>query len=303
MTAAGTAGAVTADTVPLTLWGANLIGRPLQDRLAAAIAGGFAATTLFPIEVRTAVEGGTPPAALRDMFAEHGIAVTVLDPLAHWLPGGTPPPLLPDDDPAAGAFRAPELFALAEAVGAELVTVIAVYEPHVDSAAGAEAFAALCDRAADHGLRLQLEFIPGTGISDLGHAWEIVRLADRPNGGLVLDSWHFFRSGSDSGLLDQIPPERVFAVQIEDAPARPAEDLAAESLHGRLLPGEGELDLSAFLAPILRRGIPASIGPEAFSDALRSVDATELGRRLAASTRACLAAAWPAAADPIGDES
>jgi sugar phosphate isomerase/epimerase len=289
------------DSVPLTLWGANLIGRPLQDRLAAAIAGGFAATTLFPIEIRRGVQDGTPPSAMRGMFAEHGIAVTVVDPLAHWLPGGAPPPPLPGDDPAAGAFHAAELFALAEAVGAERVTVIAVYEPHVDSAAGAEAFAALCDRAADHGLRLQLEFIPGSGIADLAHAWEIVRLADRRNGGLILDSWHFFRSGSDPALLDQIPAERVFSVQIEDAPARPADDLATESLHGRFVPGEGELDLSAFLAPILRRGVPACIGPEVFSDALRSVEAADLGRRLATSTRVALAAAWPAAAESMAE--
>lgn len=303
MTAAGTAGALTPDDVPLTLWGANLIGRSLQERLAAALAGGFAATTLFPIELRRAAEAGRSPAQVRAQFADAGVAVTVLDPLAHWLPGGTPPPPLPDDDPAAGAFGPAEFLELAGAVGAELVTLIAVYEPPVDVAAGAEAFAALCDRAAEHGVRLQLEFIPGTGIGDLAHAWEIVRLADRPNGGLLLDTWHFFRSGSDPELLEQIPVDRVFCLQIEDAPARPSDNLAHESLHGRLIPGEGELDLSACLAPVLRRGIPASIGPEVFNDDLRSVGAEELGRRLAQRTRAALAAAWPAVAIPTAKEN
>jgi hypothetical protein len=42
--------------------------------------------------------------------------------------------------------------------------------------------AALCDRAADIGALVHLEFIPMTVIADIATPWRIVRDADRPNG-------------------------------------------------------------------------------------------------------------------------
>jgi sugar phosphate isomerase/epimerase len=179
------------------------------------------------------------------------------------------------------------VFAMATTLGAELVSVLALFDPPVDAIEGARHFGDLCDDAARRGLRLQLEFIPGTGIPDLALAWEIVRRADRPNGGLILDCWHFFRSGSDLALLASIPPERIFALQLDDAPAEPAADLAEESLLGRLVPGEGELDLRAFLSA-LAGDLPPLVGPEVFSDELWRLDPGELGRRLGDATRAAL---------------
>jgi sugar phosphate isomerase/epimerase len=82
----------------------------------------------------------------------------------------------------------------------------------------------------------------------------------------------------------------VFAVQIGDAPAIPAADLAHESLHERLIPGEGELDLGAFLRAILAAGTPPLIGPEVFSDRTQEIPAEWLGRLLGESSRALVAA-------------
>jgi sugar phosphate isomerase/epimerase len=178
------------------------------------------------------------------------------------------------------------VFAICEELGVELVTALALFVPPVEADAGAEHFAAACDHAAEHGVRLQLEFIPGTGIADIGLAWEIVEKAGRGNGGLLVDSWHFFRSDPDYELLSSIPGERIFAVQIEDAPARPAENLAWESLHGRLVPGDGDLDLARFMATV-----PAGdrfVGPEVFSDELWTLEPAEIGRLLSERTRALL---------------
>jgi sugar phosphate isomerase/epimerase len=286
-------GASGAPRTDLTLWAANTLGRPLGERLRAALAGGFTAVSLFPIEIRRAREAGMSDADVRALFEDEGVRVLVVDPVAHWLPGSPDVPDLARDDPAYGAFEAGEVFELAEAMGAPLVTLIAVYDDPVTAEAGAEAFAGLCDRAGPHGVRLQLEFIPGTGIADLATAWEIVRLADRPNGGLILDAWHFYRSTPDFDLLASIPAGRVFAIQLDDAPLQPAPDLAMESLHGRLIPGDGELDLHRFLATLLRGGEPASIGPEVFSDSLAALAPEELGRRLGGRTRTLLEACLP----------
>ena len=269
----------------LTLWAASVKAYPLRERIDAARAGGFTATSLFPYEVAAAQQDGLDAAAVRELFETHGVRVAVVDPLTTWLPGSRVPDDLPADDPAVGGIGADDMFELAVALGAEVVTALALFNERVDPQAGTRAFAALCDRAAERHVRIALEFIPGTGIPDLESAWEIVRGAARANGGLVLDSWHFFRSVPDFELLGAIPPELVFAVQLEDAPASPAADLAHESLHARLIPGDGELDLQAFMSTVLAGGTPPLIGPEVFSDATAELPARWLGRLLGERTR------------------
>jgi sugar phosphate isomerase/epimerase len=271
----------------LTLWAGSVLPYSLDERLRAATAGGFAATSLFPIDVWRAREAGIDDAELRGRFERAGVRVAVIDPLARWLPTWRRPVDLPADDPALGDFDAEDVFAMATALGAEVVSVLALFDPPVDAVEAARTFGALCDDAARRDLRLAAEFIPGTGIPDLALAWEIVRRADRANGGLILDCWHFDRSRSDLALLRSIPPERIFALQLDDAPAQAGDDLATESLHGRLIPGEGELDLGALLSALAV--VPPLVGPEVFSDALSRLDAGELGRRLGDATRAVLA--------------
>jgi len=50
--------------------------------------------------------------------------------------------------------------------------------------------AAICDRAAEHGLLAHIELLPFGGIPDLNSARSIGEAADRPNGCLTIDSWH-----------------------------------------------------------------------------------------------------------------
>ena len=114
----------------------------------------------------------------------------------------------------------------------------------------AAAFAGLCDRAAEHGLLVHLEFLPWSRIPDLATAWEVVRAADRPNGGLMLDAWHYFRSKPDGALLRSIPGASILGVQLCDAPAVPEPEPLQATLHERLLPGDGDLDLRLTCWPI-----------------------------------------------------
>jgi len=270
----------------LTLWGPSMLPFSLEQRIEAAQAGGFEFTSVIPWELRRAEAGGQSLEEIRARHEDAGIGICLVDPLASWLPEFDPPAEIGEDDPLKGAFSAHEVFAICEELGVELVTALALFVPPVEADAGAEHFAAACDHAAEHGVRLQLEFIPGTGIADIGLAWEIVEKAGRGNGGLLVDSWHFFRSDPDYELLSSIPGERIFAVQIEDAPARPAENLAWESLHGRLVPGDGDLDLARFMATV-----PAGdrfVGPEVFSDELWTLEPAEIGRLLSERTRALL---------------
>ena len=152
----------------------------------------------------------------------------------------------------------------------------------------AEAFAALCDRAAARGLLVHLEFLPWTLIPDLDAALEIVELADRPNGGVMFDTWHHFRSRTKNDRIRNVPGRRILALQMNDAPREAEENLIEETLHRRLLPGEGDIDLVEILRLIDQAGSPAPVGVEIFSDALARLPAKEVARRAGEAARAVL---------------
>jgi sugar phosphate isomerase/epimerase len=279
----------------LLLWSGTLGRASFEERLAAAAACGYASLSVFPWDCRAPEECRSRAPELRARAREAGVALAALDPLSEWLTGWKPPA------EAAGAsaeqagyarlfaaFGADECLEMAGELGCELVSAIEPYGTPVPVEPGALAFARLCDRAAGRGLRVQLEFMPMSGIPDLAAAWEIVRRAARPNGGLLLDTWHFARSASSRALLAQIPVDRIFSLQISDAPLEPASDAWHDTAHARRLPGEGELDLVGVLRSLgaARRGLPQ--GPEVCSDALSALAPREAARRAAASTQALL---------------
>ena len=132
-----------------------------------------------------------------------------------------------------------------------------------------ESFAGLCQRAADYGLLVHLEFMPWTQVGSVLDALAIVEEAGSPNGGIMLDTWHHFRSSvSTPDLLARVPAEKILACQLNDAPAQAEPDPIQETLHRRRLPGEGDISLLEVLRYLRDGGSPAPLGIEVFSDDL-----------------------------------
>lgn len=273
----------------LLLWAGCVREYPLAERIAAMQAGRFTQTSLFPADVRRAEQSGTRAAELRRMFNDGGVAIEAVEPLTKWLPSWEPGPSITAEEVAFADFEEAELFAMARELGAQLLTLNEFFGEPVAIEIAAESMARVCDRAAGEGLRIALEPMPFSGVGDLTTAWEIVRLAGRPNGGLVLDAWHFFRKGAELELLRSIPAASFFGIQLDDAPAQPDGPVKEESMHRRLLPGAGELDLQGFLDSVGPLPADCLIGPEIFSDEAWTLPAEELGRALGDATRSVLA--------------
>ena len=117
---------------------------------------------------------------------------------------------------------------------------------------------------------IDLVVIHCTELPDLATAWAVVQAADRANGGLLIDDWHFFRGDPDFDLLAGIPGERIFAVQLSDADAHCVEPLYEDAIHRRRLPGDGDLDLERFVDVLSANGALGLVGPEVFSDELHA---------------------------------
>lgn len=154
-------------------------------------------------------------------------------------------PLVPEID-------VPSLAGVLE-TGARLgAAAVTVSGDDPDAARLGASFAALCDLAAEFGLRADLEFMRWRAVGTLAQALAVLRQADKPNGAILVDALHLNRSGGQPGDLRDVPACFLRAAQLCDAaPAMPApEAVIAEAREGRLLPGEGGLPLPALLAAL-----------------------------------------------------
>ena len=190
----------------------------------------------------------------------------------------------PDGDPGDALIDA------AIELGARNVLVASRLPPSAEVIAR---YGALCDRAAtgSKSLRVVLEFLPIFGVRTLGDALDVVRAADRPNGGVLVDTLHLARSGGSPADVRAAPPQLFPYLQLADAPASAPDDslpgLTYEALHGRLLPGHGALPLRSMLDAVP----DVAVSVELRSAALMRdhPDPIERAKVLLSATRAVLA--------------
>jgi 4-hydroxyphenylpyruvate dioxygenase len=141
-----------------------------------------------------------------------------------------------------------------------------------DDEVSADQLRRLGDLAAGHGVRLAYEALAwGRHVDDYRRAWRIVELADHPAVGTCIDSFHILSRGHDPAAIEQIPGDKIFFLQLADAPALTM-DVLSWSRHHRLFPGEGSFDLGTFLGHVLRAGYQGPLSLEVFNDTFRQTD-------------------------------
>jgi sugar phosphate isomerase/epimerase len=136
-----------------------------------------------------------------------------------------------------------------------------------------------------------IEFLPWTTICDAGVAWQIAGSADRPNGGVLVDTWHHYRGAADDELIRAIPAEKIMAVHFNDADPEAVGDLFNDTIHHRRIPGEGSFDLLRFVRLLDEVGVTAPYSVEVLSDQLLDVKPAEVAKRVGDATRRIMAEA------------
>jgi 4-hydroxyphenylpyruvate dioxygenase len=236
----------------------------LDEKLVAASAAGFDGVEIFEPDL---VASPSPPEAVRARAAELGLTLDLYQPFRDF--EGVGPELLEHN-----LRRAAAKFSLMNRLGIDtmlLCSNVATARSGDEQLAAAQ-LRQLGDVAEQFGVRVAYEALAwGRFVDGYEAAARIVRLADHPRIGLCLDSFHILSKGHSPEAIETIPADKIFFVQMADAPLLSL-DVLSWSRHHRLFPGEGGFDLGAFMAHLVRTGYDGPVSLEIFNDTFRQSD-------------------------------
>ncbi|MGH3352214.1 MAG: bifunctional sugar phosphate isomerase/epimerase/4-hydroxyphenylpyruvate dioxygenase family protein [Nocardioides sp.] len=263
----------------------------LVQKMYAAAEAGFDAIEIFEADLISAPQS---PEEIRALADRLGLTLDLYQPFRD-AEG------VDEEAFATVLHRAEAKFRLMQRLGIDLMLVCSNVGTATvdDDGVSAGQLRRLGELAATYDIKLAYEALAwGKFVDDYRRSWRIVELADHPNVGICLDSFHILSRGHDPKQIEEIPAEKIFFLQLADAPAL-SMDVLSWSRHHRLFPGEGSFDLPAFLAHVLRAGYAGPLSLEVFNDTFRQTDPVRTARQAQRSLR------WLAdrTSELLGDEA
>lgn len=234
----------------------------LEEKLRAAAAAGFASVEIFENDL---IGSTLTPRTVRAMMDDLGIACSLYQPFRDF--EGMPGHLR-----QRAMDRAERKFDLMAELGTDRILVCSNCAPASlgERERIVDDFRELGERAGKRGLVVGYEALAwGRHVFDHRDAWAIVEAVDHPHVGIILDSFHSLSRKIPSESIRAIPGDKIVYIQLADAPLLDM-DLLYWSRHFRNLPGQGGLDVEAYVAEILRTGYAGPLSLEIFNDRFRS---------------------------------
>ncbi|NIZ10912.1 bifunctional sugar phosphate isomerase/epimerase/4-hydroxyphenylpyruvate dioxygenase family protein [Pseudooceanicola sp. HF7] len=246
------------------------ISGTLTEKLEAIAAAGFDGIEIFEQDFITDIGSARD---VGNRIRDQGLEISLFQPFRDFEG-------LPEELRVKAFDRAERKFDLMQDLGADLVLVCSSVHPKalggIDRAA--DDLRELGERAAARGLRIGYEALAwGRHVNDHRDAWEIVRRADHDSVGIILDSFHTLGRGLDPESIRRIPGDKIFFVQMADAPKIDM-DLLYWSRHFRNMPGEGDLPVTDFMRAVLAAGYTGPVSLEIFNDQFRGGSPNTIAR-------------------------
>lgn len=258
---------ITVDRNSRVMWLANVRSVPYRERIEATSRAGFGWISTSPRDYEQTRASGLSNLDIRTIASDNGVKLSYLDPFASWVPEG----ISPEEDPSIVPYldtTPDEIFRIAEALQVDRLHFVGSYKAgRYTTAELIDHFGKMADRAAQYGLKSVIEGITMWGLNRFDEVWAIVRGANRPNTGIIFDTWHYTRIGRTDHLFAEIPPGIIDTVQIADGPLKcpPNRSMTDDCLFHRVPIGEGEIHNLEILQALHQHGHLTSVGPEIFS--------------------------------------
>jgi 4-hydroxyphenylpyruvate dioxygenase len=234
----------------------------LPDKLEAARGAGFDAIELFENDLLTF--DGTPR-DVRRMAGDLGLTIALFQPFRDF-------EAMPEPIRKRNMDRAERKFDVMGELGTDLILVCSNVQEDAagDDARASADLAELGARAARRSLRVGYEALSwGRHVQTWSHAWRLVKAANHPAVGIILDSYHTLALGDDPTGIASLPADRIFFVQLADSPQLTM-DVLSRSRHFRNFPGQGDLDVAAFVRAVIASGYAGPLSLEVFNDSFRA---------------------------------
>jgi sugar phosphate isomerase/epimerase len=124
----------------------------------------------------------------------------------------------------------------------------------------------IANEAAAVGTRVAIEPLPFGLIGSMPQGADLIRAADHPSAGLVVDFWHVFRADTTlPELVECLDSNIVFGVELSDAQLESIGTLFEDTRDRRTLIGQGAQDVVGFIRAIRDVGFDGPWGVEILS--------------------------------------
>jgi sugar phosphate isomerase/epimerase len=248
-----------------------------EERVAAAAEAGYRGIGLVHAEIVALRDrlGFARMRAILDSYDMHDIEVEIF---SDWFATG-------DRRRVSDAMRA-DLLAAAEALRAHHIKV----SGDMTGAAWplpvlADSFGQLCAEAERAGTSVGIEIMPWSNLNRIDNTLAVIEASGARNGGLLLDIWHVSRGKIPLEEIGRVRRDRIISVELDDAAAEAPADLWHDTLHNRLLCGEGTFDIAGFLSQLGLAGYDGPVGVEILSEDHRRRPLQEMAERSIAGAK------------------
>jgi 2-keto-myo-inositol isomerase len=256
----------------------TLDATPLVDVLRIARETGWGAVELRRVDFVRAHQAGSSNEDVVRLVRESGLPVSAVGVELGWMF-------------AVGPERARLLDVFRESCQAARALDCSLVMSPVDQGQGQLADAAASvrevgDIAAEHGLRLTLEFgSQAQQFNTLASARELLALADHPAVGLLLDTYHLERSGCHGACFADVAPAEIAYVQYSDVPAS---GLVPGQATDRLPPGQGVVAFGEVFGLLREKGYAGDVSYEAPNPSAWARDPVAVAREAREASRRVL---------------
>jgi sugar phosphate isomerase/epimerase len=164
-----------------------------------------------------------------------------------------------------------------------------------------EEFALLCRQAKERGTNVLFEMLPAafSRAPTLDRVLAICIGSGAKNGGIMLDNLHLQRTATPpQDIVHKIPRGLPLGVEINDGMLATPVKFLDSVVNKRLLPGDGEFDIAAFLHAVWTNGYDGPIGVEVLNEYIRQWPLETAATEAFAKTQKVITAArekWEAA--------
>ena len=234
----------------------------LKEKILAISKAGFDGVEIFENDFLTF---NLSPKEIKKIVKDQGLEITLFQPFRDFEG-------MPDNHRTRAFDRAKKKFDIMAELETDLILICSntsnISLGGLDRAAND--FFELGEIARERSIKIGYEALAwGKYINDHRDAWEIVRRANHENVGIILDSFHTLSKNIDLNSITTIPKEKIFIVQLADAPLYNM-DLLYWSRHYRNMPGQGDLPISNFMDALNKTGYDGYLSLEIFNDNYRS---------------------------------